>query len=80
MVQGVNQTLNRSAAAELRAYLARHEMTIAQGADQIGVSHAWLARRLNGTTPTTLDELERICTAFDIPINRVIRPDEDVLA
>jgi transcriptional regulator with XRE-family HTH domain len=78
MVQGVNQTLNRSAAAELRAYLARNEMTIAEGADKIGASHAWLARRLNGTTPTTLDDLERICTAFGIPISQVIRPTEDV--
>ena len=76
MVQFMNHaaaSLGDTAAAELRAYLARRDLTIDDAADLVGVHPSWLARRLRGSTKLTLEDVELICTRLDIPISDVVR-------
>jgi transcriptional regulator with XRE-family HTH domain len=66
-------SLGSTAAAELRAYLARRDLTIDDAAELVGVNPSWLARRLRGTTKLTLEDIELICTRLGIPIGDVVR-------
>jgi transcriptional regulator with XRE-family HTH domain len=83
MVHCVSQTspsLNRAAAGELRAYLARRQLSIAAVAEKMGTNPSWLAGRLNGSRKLTLDDIERICAALGVPVEKIVCPEEDVPA
>lgn len=55
-----------SAAAELRAAMARKRITTAELAGDLGVTAMWLSRRLRGVTPLTIEDFGRICQALDV--------------
>jgi transcriptional regulator with XRE-family HTH domain len=74
MMLDVSQpSLTKSAAAELRAHLARYEIPVGGLAVKMGVSRGWLYRRLNGEHGLSLEDLERICSALDIPVSEILR-------
>jgi len=64
--------LSRTAAGNLRAHLARVEMTERAAADLIGVDPNWLWRRLHGRGNISLDDVERIAEALEIPISNIL--------
>lgn len=59
-------TLDASTAANLRAALARSQMTANDLAEQLGVSDMWVSRRLNGKLSPTVAELARIAHVLGV--------------
>lgn len=63
-----NQTLSDYAAGEIRATLARRQLTGKELASKLGVSRSWISYRLTGTTEIGLNDLQRIAAALDLEI------------
>lgn len=55
--------------AAIRAELARSEMTQMQLAEILHERQWWVSRRLNGPTPMTLDDVDRIAYALQLPVS-----------
>ena len=66
------QTLSDYAAGEIRAELARRQSTGKELAGKLGVSRSWISYRLTGTTEITLNDLDRIARALDIPFTTLL--------
>lgn len=62
----MTDTLNGRAAANIRAELARRQMTQEQLADQIGMGRTAVTAMLANQTGITLTKLERIAGLFGI--------------
>lgn len=67
-----SDSLSDYAAGEIRATLARRRIAGKDLAQQLGVSRSWVSYRLTGTTEITLNDLERIARALDVPIADLI--------
>lgn len=65
-------TFRQLLAAEVRAELARQQITGRQLARLVGESPAWAARRLAGGTAMDADDLQRIADAIQVPISQLI--------
>lgn len=63
-----NQTLSDYAAGEIRATLARRQITGKELASKLGVSRSWISYRLTGTTEIGLNDLQRIAAALSVDI------------
>jgi transcriptional regulator with XRE-family HTH domain len=48
--------------------MARRELSKAKLAGQLGVSEMWVSRRMRGKTQITMEDLERLAAALDIPV------------
>ncbi|MPY81265.1 MAG: helix-turn-helix domain-containing protein [Actinophytocola sp.] len=59
----------RLVAAEIRAQLARQRVTQTVLAEQLGVSRAWLSRRLSGDTPLSVGNVATIADAPGVPVS-----------
>lgn len=59
-------------AAEVRAELARRQITGRQLARLVGESPAWAARRLAGGTAIDADDVQRIASAINVPISQLL--------
>ena len=68
----MNPSLNTLVGAEIRAELARRRMTHEVFAKGIKVSQATLARRLAGTSPFTLNELEAAAKYLNVPVTQLL--------
>ena len=68
------ESLGQTVAAELRAHLARYDISTADLIARLGVRPDWFYRRLRGDVQMTLQDLERICAALDIPVATLL-PD-----
>lgn len=64
--------LDVTAAANIRAEMARRRITGRALADQLGRSQMWLSRRLNGDTAFGLDELEAVAAAIGVPVAQLL--------
>lgn len=53
---------------QIKAELARRDLTNTQLAARLGVSDMWVSRRLAGTVPIAVAELEQIADAIGIPV------------
>lgn len=60
------RTLRELVAAEVRAQLARQQISQQELAKAIGLSQASISERLRGKTPFTTDDLERIADALGV--------------
>jgi hypothetical protein len=58
--------LNAAVAAEVRAELARRRWSQVELAAKLGEDQMWLSRRLRGTKPLTITELEAIALALQL--------------
>lgn len=61
-------SLNETLAAEIRAELARRDITQSDFAKQVGWSPAYFSRRMNGEVPFDADEIDLI--AFELGMRR----------
>lgn len=68
------QTLSWSVASEIRAEMARQGITQSILADRLTVTQMWVSRRINTDrrTPITLDDLDRIAGALNLPAASLI--------
>lgn len=54
----------RAIAAEIRAVMARHRVTMTLLADRAGMSRSYLGKRLRDEVALTLNDVEAICDAM----------------
>lgn len=53
---------------QIKAEMARRDLTIEGLAGRLEVSTMWVSRRLRGQTPIAVSELERIADALGLPV------------
>lgn len=61
-------------AANVRAEVARLNLTDAMFAADLGMTSMSMSRRLNGHTPFTIAEIDMIATYFDVPVGDFFVP------
>lgn len=59
-------------ASNVRAEMARRRITQTEIAKKAGIPQSGLSRRLVGSTPFTVNEIERIAEVLDIQVNELI--------
>jgi transcriptional regulator with XRE-family HTH domain len=64
-------------AAEIRAELARQRITHSALAEKLGVSRAYLSRRLSGDTPLSIPDLAQIAQILKVSIAQLTRPVDE---
>ena len=67
-------TLAETIPGQLRAELARRQITKSELAERLNVSDMWVYRRLTGSVVLDLDDLDRITAALDIDPRRLLEP------
>ncbi|MET8908353.1 helix-turn-helix transcriptional regulator [Micromonospora sp. NPDC004551] len=72
------ENLTRAVASEIRAEMARREMTQQALAPLIGMSQQALSRRLRGEHPFDTAELERVANALGVPVAEFLPASERV--
>ena len=68
----VTPKLRHSVAEEIRALLARRQMSGVKLAETIGRSQAYVSRRLNGDTAFDVDDLQMIAEALGVPVTALL--------
>jgi transcriptional regulator with XRE-family HTH domain len=63
---------NTALAAEMRAEMARQQMTGREIATLTGYPHASVARWLRGETPMTLDAMDAFAHALNVPLSDLL--------
>jgi len=63
----MTQPLTKTVAAEVRAELARADISRTAAAERLGISRTLLWSRLRGDTSFTVDELENLAELLDVP-------------
>jgi transcriptional regulator with XRE-family HTH domain len=62
----------QDAAGNLRAVLARRNMTRRELADMLDENEMWVSRRLSGKTPISVDDLDRFAHALSVPMTDLL--------
>jgi transcriptional regulator with XRE-family HTH domain len=60
--------LSQSIATNIKAEMARRDVTQASLAGKLGVSQQFISRRLSGKVPLSVDELGDIAAAIGVPL------------
>lgn len=68
----LTQSLTLRVAAEVRAEVARQQLTHKQLADQLGISQPQMTKRLNGVLAMDTTELDRIAEILGVPVSRFL--------
>jgi len=76
----MTQSLADFAAAQLRAEMARREISPTELGLRIGVSETWVRRRMRRQRQISLEDLELIARALDLPPSFFINQREAVVA
>ncbi len=63
-----NKTAAQRVAQEVRANMARRGRTQSDIATALGISQTAISRRLSGSVPWDVNELELVATALDVPL------------
>jgi len=67
----ITRPLNELVAENIRIRLAIARMSQTELSRRLGHSSAWISYKQSGRQPWDVDELQRVCTIFDIPIERL---------
>lgn len=70
----------KAVAAEVRAEIARADLTHSAVADTAGIARATFSRKVNGKTPFDVLELAAIAAAIGIEADRFFRPSAESIA
>ena len=73
MPNGQRGPLREHIAAEVRAWMARKAVTGEGLAAELGVSRAWVSRRLQAETALDADDLEAIADVLGVPVATLLR-------
>lgn len=68
------ESLSSKSARCIRALLAARGESIETLANQTGIAHSTLKRRLSGRSPFTIDELSYIAKHFGVSVAQLIAP------
>jgi transcriptional regulator with XRE-family HTH domain len=68
----MTQPLTETVAAEVRAELARRNISKTEAAAKLGISRTLLWNRLRGESPFTVDELEALAELLGVPAARFL--------
>lgn len=68
----MNEPLAKFVLAQLRAELARRNITRMELASRLNVSDAWIYRRLNGAVTLDLNDLERIAQELNLDPSKLL--------
>lgn len=74
----MSQTLADFVAAQIRAEMARRQLPKAHLARLLDVDETWIGRRMRGKSAITMDDLERIATALEMPLSYFVPASERV--
>lgn len=74
----MTQSLGEHVAAQLRAEMARRRMSKAQLARMLDVDETWVGRRMLEKAAITMDDLQRIATALEVPLSYFLPESERV--
>ena len=66
------KTLSERTAEEIRALLGRRRMSESALARAMGVSQAYIWRRLSGEIPMDLNDLEKVSRALTVPLSALL--------
>lgn len=58
--------LDELVSGEIRAWMGRRRLNQSTLADALGERQQWVSRRLSGSVPMSLDDVERIAEALDV--------------
>lgn len=70
--QSIPQTLTQRVATEVRAEVARQNVTQYDLADVLGMAQPSVSRRLAGKHPFDTDELDKLAAFFGVPVDRFL--------
>lgn len=76
--EGSAHRLRVAVSEEVRVAMARRRINGVELARRLGVSQAWVSRRLSAETPFDVDDLERIARALDVEPAALIPRSERV--
>lgn len=65
-------SLARRIGAEIRAEMARQDISQEELARRLGWSQQWVSRRITGVTPVDAGELEAIAAALGVPVSQLL--------
>jgi transcriptional regulator with XRE-family HTH domain len=65
----MTQPLTKTVAAEVRAHLARRNISRATAAEHVGISRTLLWNRLRGESSFTVTELEKLAQLLEVPVS-----------
>jgi transcriptional regulator with XRE-family HTH domain len=68
----MTQPLTETVAAEVRAHLARRNISRSIAAEHIGISRTLLWNRLRGESPFTVTELEKLAELLEVPVTQFL--------
>jgi transcriptional regulator with XRE-family HTH domain len=68
-----DHSLERYLGSTIRELRLKHELTIAEVAEQVGISRGMLSKIENAQTATSLDSLARIATALGVSLSTLFR-------
>ena len=71
----MTQTLAEFVAGQLRAEMARRQMSKAELARKLEVDETWVGRRMLGKAHITVGDLERIANAMELPVSFFVRDE-----
>jgi transcriptional regulator with XRE-family HTH domain len=71
---------SRQVAGEVRAVLARRQISGKQLASQLGMSQFAISRRLRGETPFSIDELAASAEFLGVPLTELLPSSEELTA
>lgn len=66
------QSLTLRVAAEVRAEVARQQLTHRALGEKLGLSQPQVTKRLNGVLPLDTAELDRIAEVLGVPVDRFL--------
>lgn len=64
--------------AQIRAEMGRQDINATRLAQMLGESDTWVGRRIKGRYAITLDDLDRIAAALDVPVHTFMPVPERV--
>lgn len=76
----VTDSLNKRVTRIIRAEMGARRLSQSWLGRMIGKSQNGISRRLNGEQPLTLNEVEEIAQALNVPLERLIFPPDPLAA
>lgn len=71
----MRQSLTERVVLAIRVEMLRQNVSTPELAERIDKSYLWLQRRLNGTTPFLLEDINSISQALGLPLARLIESE-----